>query len=186
MRVLGVVLRDIRDASPHPYSEQGSWLGTIGFWVLFLSFGFLFERLCYPFRWSLPHWYQALYFTVYSELYIILYYYYYSFVYSLLVYFIHLAFCMHVSSCVRGRINHPWSDLIILRCDIYDPRDNNKSTEDRQEQERQTGNASIRGERGNSFGDKILNFFARRKQIISDILMYQIIIYRIKKYYLSY
>jgi hypothetical protein len=35
-----------------------------------------------------------------------------------LSYFIHLAFRTHVSSCVRGGINHPWSDLIFLGCDM--------------------------------------------------------------------
>jgi hypothetical protein len=56
----------------------------------------------------------------------------------------------------------------------YDPRDNNRSIEGRQEQQRQARNASTMGERGNSFGYKILNFFARRKKIIYDILMYQL------------
>jgi hypothetical protein len=46
----------------------------------------------------------------------------------------------------------------------YDPKDNNRSTEGRQEQQRQAGNASTKGERGNSFGDRILNFFAHRKK----------------------
>jgi hypothetical protein len=46
----------------------------------------------------------------------------------------------------------------------YDPRDNNRSTEGRQNQEKQGVNASTRGERGNSFGDRILIFFARRKK----------------------
>jgi hypothetical protein len=40
MRVLGAVLRDVRGVSPHQHSEQGSWLGLIGYWVFILSFGF--------------------------------------------------------------------------------------------------------------------------------------------------
>jgi hypothetical protein len=35
----------------------------------------------------------------------------------LLSYFIHLVFRTYVSSCVRGGIKHPKSDLIILGCD---------------------------------------------------------------------
>jgi hypothetical protein len=63
----------------------------------------------------------------------------------------------------------------------YDPRDNNRSTEGRQEQKRQAENALPRGERENGFGGRILIFFIRRKKMIYDILMYQIIIYRITK-----
>jgi hypothetical protein len=39
----------------------------------------------------------------------------------------------------------------------YDPKDDNKSTEGLQEQARQAGNDSTKDERGNSFGDRILN-----------------------------
>jgi hypothetical protein len=46
----------------------------------------------------------------------------------------------------------------------YDLKDNHRSTEDRQNQERQDVNASIRGVRGNNFGGRILSFFARRKK----------------------
>jgi hypothetical protein len=73
----------------------------------------------------------------------------------------------------------------------YDPRDNNRSTEGRREQERQTENTSIRDERGNSFGGKILIFFTRRKKndlryidVPNNYLLnYKIIIYRIKILY---
>jgi hypothetical protein len=40
----------------------------------------------------------------------------------------------------------------------YDPRDNNKSTEGRQEQKRQVENVLTRGERENGFGGRILFF----------------------------
>jgi hypothetical protein len=46
----------------------------------------------------------------------------------------------------------------------YDPRDNNRNTEGRQNQERQTVNASTRGAGGNNFEGRILKFFARRKK----------------------
>jgi hypothetical protein len=48
----------------------------------------------------------------------------------------------------------------------YDPRDNNRSIEGCQNQERQVVNASTRGTRGNNFGSRILNFFARRKKMM--------------------
>jgi hypothetical protein len=47
----------------------------------------------------------------------------------------------------------------------HDSRDNNRSTESRHNQERQAVNASTNGARGNNFGGRILNFFARRKKI---------------------
>jgi hypothetical protein len=46
----------------------------------------------------------------------------------------------------------------------YDPRDNNRSTEGRQEKERQAENTLTMGERENGFGGRILIFFVRRKK----------------------
>jgi hypothetical protein len=43
MRMLGAVLRDIRGASLHQYSEAGRLLGLIGYQVFVSLFGFLFE-----------------------------------------------------------------------------------------------------------------------------------------------
>jgi hypothetical protein len=47
----------------------------------------------------------------------------------------------------------------------HDSRDNNRITESCHNQERQAVNASTSGARGNNFGGRILNFFARRKKI---------------------
>jgi hypothetical protein len=54
MRVLGAVMQDIRGASLHHHSEQGSYLGLIGDQVFVLSFGFYLREFCRPFRWSQP------------------------------------------------------------------------------------------------------------------------------------
>jgi glutamate synthase domain-containing protein 3 len=60
----------------------------------------------------------------------------------------------------------------------YDPRDNNRITQTSRDalqstrfstghdQERQDVNVSTRGARGNNFGGRILNFFARRKKMM--------------------
>jgi hypothetical protein len=51
----------------------------------------------------------------------------------------------------------------------YDSKDNNRSTESHQNQERQAINVLTSGARGNNFGGKILNFFARKKNNVTYI-----------------
>jgi hypothetical protein len=87
--------------------EPGSWIGSIGFWVLFLSFGFLFERFAAHSDGASPA-YAGIVYSLFILDCMVLYLYLLLFcLFWNLSYFIHLAFRTHVSSCVHGGINHP-------------------------------------------------------------------------------
>jgi hypothetical protein len=115
MRVLGAVLRDIRGASPHQHSETDRWLGLIGYQVFISFFGFYlifathFDGVSPPVSGIVSY---CVFWTVYCFVLLLF------CLFWGLSYFIHLAFRTHVSSCVRDGINHPWSDLLFLGCDI--------------------------------------------------------------------
>jgi hypothetical protein len=87
--------------------EPGSGLGSISFWVLLLSFGFLFERFAAHSDGASPAYVGVVYSLFILDCMVM---YLYLLLFCLFWDFsciIHLAFRTRVSSCVRGGINHP-------------------------------------------------------------------------------
>jgi hypothetical protein len=105
-RALGAVLRDIRGASPHQYSEAGRWLWLIGYWVFVFFFGLYLRDFATHFDGVSPAgvWHCTLLYILDCYCFVLL------LLFCLfwdLSYFIHLTFRTHISSCVRGGIKHP-------------------------------------------------------------------------------